>query len=255
MLIVSPARCRTPLYTANIIPPCVSLVQRTKYQWIISEVYETASGGPGMSAARYRVTPLCPILTPRMSLGLDVGVANRARVFLVLAADMGTEVLAACADDLEPLGGELRRDVWCLERGDQHGGELGERVRRRPRGSDDAEECRCLEIPVAGLDEGRHVGQRLDALARGDSERPELAGAQLFHDLVVVGEHGGDVATDERGDGGRAARIGHVGEVDAGGMLEHLAGDVLRGGRAHRRVGELARSRGCRVDEFLQGTE
>src|SRR5207302_8482025 len=99
-----------------------------------------------------------------------------------------------------------------------------------------------LDLAIAELDHGRDVGKLGRALAAPARER--AGGAALQVRIDRSGRLRGDVdlRAEEGGERGPAAAIGHVQELDAGGLLEHLERDVgstVVAGRAER---NLARS-------------
>jgi hypothetical protein len=96
----------------------------------------------------------------------------------------------------------------------------------RPRGRHHGDPGGELEAGQPGLGHGGHAGQAGQAARRGQRQRLDLAGRQLRRGGHVGVEGDRHLAADEVLHGRCAALVGHVHDVDAGGGLEHLAGEV-----------------------------
>ena len=77
-------------------------------------------------------------------------------------------------------------------------------------------------------------------LLLGSGKDADAAGGRLRQDRRRRAEADRDVAGDQVLNGGAAAAIGNVADVDAGLLLEQLAGDVMAGADAGAAVAELA---------------
>ena len=102
------------------------------------------------------------------------------------------------------------------------------------------------------LDHGRHVRQRRRARLRGHRQRPHHAGFDVLRLRRHAVDQHLDPAGQEIGHDAGIAAIRHVHDVDAGGRLEQLAGEVNGRSRAGRPVAELSRIGLRQRDELLE---
>jgi hypothetical protein len=84
---------------------------------------------------------------------------------------------------------------------------------------------------------GRHLGQLRVALGRSDRQSAQLAGLDLAYDRGHGVEAHLHLAADQIDQGRGAALVGHVGDLNACGILEHLGSDML--GAARAAAGEI----------------
>ncbi len=116
------------------------------------------------------------------------------------------------------------------------------RQHRRPRPG--------LRILDAGLVDGRHVRQGGRARGAGHRQRAQLAGVDVGNGLQHRREQHVDAAGHQVGHGGAAALVGHVHQVDPGGLLEDFARQVGRAAGARTGVGVLAGLRARQRHQF-----
>ena len=97
-----------------------------------------------------------------------------------------------------------------------------------------------LEAGVARLRNGGHAGHHRRALGASGRERARLAGIDVRGDRRGHAHVHVDASAEEVGHRGTAALVGDVEHVDAGALLEELAGEMPRAPHTRRRIGELA---------------
>ncbi len=175
-----------------------------------------------------------------MLFGLDVGRLDqrpaRGETFL----DDRAELVRRAGRDRDAEDAELLLHVGGAE-------DLGDCLveprhdrRRRAGGSEHRVPRRHLEARH-GLADGRDIGHRRVARFLHDGEHADLAAVEVRHRARETEERDLDVAADEIVDGGAAAAIGHVQDVDAGFLAQQLAGKVVRRADAGGAVVDLAR--------------
>ena len=91
------------------------------------------------------------------------------------------------------------------------------------------------------LRDQRQVGEQRRRRGEPKAIGIRFAAADLAQELRHVAEHHVAVAGDDVLDGGGAAAIGHVQQIDAGQLLEQLARQMLRGAVARRGIGRSCR--------------
>jgi hypothetical protein len=121
-------------------------------------------------------------------------------------------------------GAHLRR----LQHAPYLGSELIDDRLRRSRGCDQRSPSVGLEVPGAGLNQGRHVLQLLEPLASPDREGANAAAADVLVRGKDVVEHGFNLAADQVLQCRRAALVGDVLDVDAMERLEELHRQLRR---------------------------
>ena len=94
----------------------------------------------------------------------------------------------------------------------------------------------------AGLDHGRHLGQRRAAHRAADAERAQLAGAQMRQRRRNRAERHLGVAADHVDQRRRRALERHVQDVDPGHQLEQLAAEMQERADARRRILQARRA-------------
>jgi hypothetical protein len=90
------------------------------------------------------------------------------------------------------------------------------------------------------LADGRHVRKRRRPLDAADAERVDGVGAGVRRDGLQALEHHVDVPGNQIVDRRGAAAIGHVHDLCAGHVFEHLAAEMTRRPVARRCIGQFA---------------
>ena len=96
-------------------------------------------------------------------------------------------------------------------------------------------------LRIAALGHGRDIGQIGDALRRADRERPQQAALDRRQRGAERVEHQLDIARYQIGQRRACALVGDVDHVDAGHLLEHLAGQMNGAAGAGRSEIEFSR--------------
>ena len=78
------------------------------------------------------------------------------------------------------------------------------------------------------LAQRRHVRQGRMTSAGQDCERVDLAGPELRHAAIEIGDHDLDLAAEQIGHHHRIAAVGHTNDVGAGPLLQRLHDDLRR---------------------------
>ena len=125
-----------------------------------------------------------------------------------------------------------------------------------PLGANSAGPDVVFDVLVAELDHGRDIGKLRRALAAPIRQQPRGAALHMGMDRArrLCGDV--DLRADECGERRPAAAIGHVQELDAGGLLEHLERDVrgaVIAGRAERNLSRPFLGVGHEVGQRLVG--
>ncbi len=116
---------------------------------------------------------------------------------------------------------------------------LDDRLGRLRRG-EQAVPLRHVDILDADFGQRGHVLQQGRALLAGDRHGAQLARLDVRHGGEQAREHQLRGAADRVHEARRGPLVGHVNQVDTGGDLEHLAGQVRRGTVARGRVVDRA---------------
>src|SRR5262249_33494259 len=109
------------------------------------------------------------------SFSLDVRLANKSAVVLILLAKVRGEIRTAHRDHVLSLGRKLRSDLRHTQRRGEPPDQLGEHfVRHLCRRHQNGPKV-CFDIGITELKDGGYVRHLLDPLTRHDRERPQLA--------------------------------------------------------------------------------
>ena len=108
---------------------------------------------------------------------------------------------------------------------------------------------------IAGLRDGRHVGQVRDPLGRGDRERAQLAALDLGQRGRNRRHVSLDLSAHEVGQGLRRALVGDVLELHVRGLLKKFAAEMGDGPVAGRREGDVLRLALGGVDHVAERLE
>jgi hypothetical protein len=132
---------------------------------------------------------LAALMIGRISLSLDVCLADDTAVVVILFAKKRAEIGAARSDRIMTQHGKLGFDFWRLHSRAEPASELGKRFFWRPGRREKAEPSIRVNILVTGLGDGRHFRQGLDPLLSGDGQHAQLAGAYLHSHRGVSVQH------------------------------------------------------------------
>jgi hypothetical protein len=187
-----------------------------------------------------------------LAYSIQPGAADHRAPFLQLRPDQRGELRLV----LGPDGGAgaadaLRRLGAGDDAGDGGGKPVADRLRQRRR-ADEAEPDIDLVARKPGLLEGGDIGHGGVAFVARHGQRPQLAGLHLCQHIRQVVDGQVDAAGDEVRHGRRAAAIGHMGDVDAGAVLQQFRREMRAAAGPGTGIAELARLRLRPLDQLRQ---